>query len=75
MRIDKEYFFKKWSLNVYVDVQNVLNAKIQEQDFLTNLDENGNPKIDPNDDSRYILRSIPSESGTIVPTIGIIIEF
>ena len=81
IRIDKEYFFKKWSLNVYVDIQNVLNFKLVQQDYLTNLDPEGNPKIDPAtenlpyDQQKYILRSLPNESGTIVPTIGIIVEF
>ncbi len=81
MRIDKQYFFKKWSLNLYVDIQNVLNYKVTQQDILTNLDENGNPNIDPEtatkpyDEQKYILRGLPDESGTIVPTIGIIVEF
>ncbi len=81
IRIDKEYFFKKWSLNVYVDIQNVLNFKLVQQDYLTNLDEDGNPNLDPEtanlpyDQQKYILRSLPNESGTIVPTIGIIVEF
>jgi hypothetical protein len=81
IRIDKEYYFKKWSLNVYVDVQNVLNYKTAQQDILTNLDPEGNPNIDPAtanlpyDQQKYILRSLPDESGTIVPTIGIIVEF
>ena len=39
IRIDKEYFFDKWSLNIYVDVQNVLNYSAEEQPFLTNLDQ------------------------------------
>ncbi len=81
IRVDKEYFFDKWSLNVYVDIQNVLGIKVQQQDFLTNLDVDGNPNIDPATadlpygEQKYILRSIPNESGTIVPTIGIIAEF
>jgi hypothetical protein len=75
VRIDKEYYFKNWSLNVYVDIQNVLNYKAEQQDYLTNLDENGNPNIDPQDNTKYILRRLPNESGTIVPTIGIIVEF
>ncbi len=81
IRVDKEYYFKSWSLNVYVDIQNVLNYKAEQQDYLTNLDPDGNPNIDPAtanlpyDQQKYILRSLPNESGTIVPTIGIIVEF
>jgi hypothetical protein len=81
LRVDKEYYFKKWSLNVYVDIQNVLNFKAEQQDILTNLDPEGNPNIDPAtanlpyEEQKYILRRLPDESGTIVPTIGIIVEF
>ncbi|MCB2221745.1 MAG: TonB-dependent receptor [Bacteroidetes bacterium] len=81
VRVDKQYFFNKWSLNVYLDVQNLYNFKLQQQDFLTNLDENGNPNIDPAtanlpyEQQRYILRSLANESGTVLPTLGIIVEF
>lgn len=81
MRVDKKYFFDKWSLILYVDVQNLYNFKFTEQDLITNLDENGNPNIDPAtadlpyEDQLYLLRNLPSENGTVLPTIGIIVEF
>ncbi|MCB0806054.1 MAG: TonB-dependent receptor, partial [Bacteroidales bacterium] len=80
VRVDKQYFFDKWSLILYVDIQNIYNFKLQQQDFLTNLDENGDPNIDPATlalpypQQRYILRSLPNESGTTLPTLGIIVE-
>jgi hypothetical protein len=75
LRIDKEYFFRKWSLNVYFDVQNAYNFKSKDPDVLVlQRDANGNPIIDPNDPTRYSLKYISSESGTILPTLGIIIE-
>ncbi len=81
VRVDKQYFFDKWSLNLYIDIQNLYNFKLQQQNFLTNLDENGNPNVDPAtanlpyEQQRYILRSLPNESGTVLPTLGIIVEF
>ncbi len=75
VRVDKEYYFKKWSLNIYVDLQNILNYSAEEQPYLTNLDKDGNPVINPDDPTKYILREIPNESGTIVPTFGIIVQF
>jgi hypothetical protein len=75
VRVDKDYFFKKWSLNVYVDIQNVYNFNADIPPEYTNLDLNGVPVIDPNDPSRYVLHEIINQSGTILPTIGIIIEF
>jgi outer membrane receptor for ferrienterochelin and colicin len=75
LRVDKMYYFKKWSLNVYLDVQNLYNFKAQQPDVLVQeRDANGNPKIQPTDPTRYILKYLPSESGTVLPTIGIIVE-
>ncbi|HPD64895.1 MAG TPA: TonB-dependent receptor [Bacteroidia bacterium] len=75
IRIDKSFFFKKWSLTLYTDVQNVYNFQSETQEFLLNTDENGNILYDPNDPNRYQLRSIKSFSGTVLPSIGIIVEF
>jgi hypothetical protein len=74
LRIDKSYFFKKWSLMFYIDVQNLYNFKSEGPDFLTNRDVNGNPVIDQNNTNRYVLRPIKNESGTVLPSIGIMIE-
>lgn len=75
MRIDKKWFFKRWSLNLFFDIQNVYGFKSKTQDILNVLrDSNNQPIIDPNDPTRYLLKKIPNEQGTILPTIGIIIE-
>jgi len=74
IRIDKEYYFKKWVLNLYADIQNVFNFKSEGSSIYTNLDENGQPVTDPNDSSSYQLRKIESLGGSILPTIGMIIK-
>lgn len=80
LRIDKGYFFDRWSLRVYLDIQNVYNFKSDEPVRLINENENGimeiaNP-LAPPEEQRYVLRSIKSDGqGTILPTVGIIIEF
>ncbi len=75
LRIDKQFYFSKWSLMLYADVQNVLNFKADQPDLLIlQTDNSGTPVIDPNDPSRYLLKLIDAESGTVLPTIGIIIE-
>lgn len=75
LRVDKEYYFKKWSLNVYLDIQNLYNFKAQQPDVLVQeRDSNGQALINPADPTRYVLKYLPSESGTILPTIGIIVE-
>jgi len=75
VRVDKAFFFRKWSLMLYVDVQNVYNFKVDTPPEYTNLDANGNPMIDPDDPSRYILMQVHVLSGTVIPTVGIIVEY
>lgn len=80
IRVDKSYFFNKWSLMLYVDVQNVLASKTYGADILTNLDENGQSHIiNPTDDisqQKYDLRYLKNDnSGTAIPTVGIMVEF
>jgi hypothetical protein len=76
IRVDKRYFYKGWSLMLYVDVQNVYNHKADQPPILIReTDSNGLPLTDPTDPSRYKLKYISGTSGTVLPTIGIIIEF
>ncbi len=70
IRIDKEFYFKKFVLNLYVDVQNVLNKKTASTPIYTNLDENGEVMIDPENPERYQLRTIQNLGGTVLPTLG-----
>lgn len=75
VRIDKEYYFKKWSLNVYLDIQNLYNFKSEGSPYLVQeRDANGNPVIDPEDPTRYKLKYLKNESGTVLPSLGIIVE-
>jgi hypothetical protein len=82
IRIDKQYFFNKWSLNLYLDVQNLYNFKSEEPDYLvrtaTYLGKpvEDDPYVDTNGINRYRLSAIPSDGqGTLLPTVGIILEF
>jgi len=75
VRIDKQFYFKRWSLMFYVDVQNVYNFKSDSPPEYTNLTPSGQENIDPADNTRYVLRELNPMSGTILPTLGIIIEF
>ena len=76
IRIDKRWYFNKWSLNAYVDIQNVYGYEIELQPYLTvQLDANGLPIEDPADPSKYLLTTIENISGTVLPSIGVMIEF
>jgi hypothetical protein len=82
IRIDKQYFFSKWSLNFYLDVQNCYNFKSDQPDMLVRASTvaghpvDGDPFTDAGGIEKYRMSYIPSDGqGTILPTVGIIAEF
>ncbi|MCK9639524.1 MAG: TonB-dependent receptor [Prolixibacteraceae bacterium] len=76
LRVDKAYYYKKWSLMLYVDIQNAYNFQADlPPSLIQQTDPNGKPLTDPHESSRYLLKSIATSSGTVLPTIGIMIEF
>jgi hypothetical protein len=76
LRVDKKWYFDKWYLNAYLDIQNAYGAKIETQSFLDVVrDGNGNPVENPTDNQRYQTYSIANESGNVLPSIGIMIGF
>ncbi len=76
IRVDKRFYFEKWSLNVYLDIQNLYGFAAPTAPYLVaETDDNGNFIVDPNDPDRYVLKSVDSSSGSSIPTIGIIAEF
>ncbi len=75
VRLDKRFYFNKWSLNVYMDVQNAYNYQAPLAPFITvERDDNGIALDDPNDHSRYLMKEVSNFSGTLLPSIGLIIE-
>ena len=74
MRIDKKWYFKHWAFNLYLDVQNVYNAKVTGQDYFNVMyDVNGNPV--PSDATHYQYKFIQNESGNVLPSIGLMVDF
>ncbi len=76
LRVDKQYYFKGWSLMLYADVQNVYNHQSDQPAILIReSDANGDPLTDTSDPLRYLPKFIDGTSGTVLPTLGIMIEF
>ncbi len=76
IRVDKTWYLEKLSLNLYFDVQNVYNALAEQPPFVDVIrDANGNALINSNDPTRYQLQTIENNAGTVLPTIGIIVDF
>lgn len=77
IRVEKSWYFPKWSLSLYLDVQNVYNYSTYDLDILMpKSDANGNYIVDSNNTSYYEMVEYANElGGTILPTFGIIVEF
>jgi hypothetical protein len=76
LRVDKKYYFKKSSIDLYVDIQNIYNQKTVFNPNITVVrDQSGNAITDPNDSSKYLVKELENSSGTVIPTIGFIFEF
>ena len=75
VRVDKYFFYDKWTLMLYLDIQNLLNFQAESQDFvIREQNEDGSYKT-INNGTDYVLNVIPNTSGTILPTIGIMVKF
>lgn len=74
LRVDKTYYLKKMTGKFYLDFQNIYGFKSQQQDIIVREeDANGNFILTDNG-TRYQLKRISNTSGTVLPTLGIIIE-
>lgn len=70
IRIDKKWNFEKYALNVYFEAQNVLGQVLpQAPIYGLNRDASGNI-IQPN-----TLVRLPEAAGTVIPTIGLVLDF
>jgi len=76
VRVDKRWYFRKWALNAYLDIQNIYNFKSKGLGYLdVQRDINGNFIENPNNPNAYLTKEIENTSGTILPSIGLMIEF
>ncbi len=85
VRVDKKWFFNKWSLNLYVDIENLTSNVVSFEQLILDrpLDENNQPIGNgiilnpdaPRNQQRYALKSIQDTQGTLIPSIGIMIEY
>jgi hypothetical protein len=76
VRVDKKIFLEKFSMNFYLDIQNLYGYQTKLAPILlVEKDANGVPITDPNDPTRYKTKLIENVNGIVQPTIGIIVEF
>ncbi|NQY10653.1 MAG: TonB-dependent receptor, partial [Flavobacteriales bacterium] len=76
IRIDKKWYFKKWAMNLYIDIQNVYNFQADGPSYIdVDKDAQGNPITNPSDPLAYKITEYENTSGTILPSIGLMMEF
>lgn len=74
VRVDKNYYFKGWRLGIYLDLQNVTKSVLRQPDVLMSTGVVENPEA-PLAEQRYKMKYIKQESCTLLPTIGLTVEF
>lgn len=82
LRIDKRINFKRTSLNLYADIQNILknqNANLPKYTFKRNDDNSGFATTDglalKADGSNGKPTILDTQSGNIIPSLGLVFEF
>ncbi len=75
-RVDKKFFFEKFTMNFYLDIQNLYAYKTKVAPVLLLVkDANGIALTDPTDPTKYQTKLVDQTSGILQPSLGIIIEF
>ncbi len=83
-RIDKKWFYDKWSLNLFFDLQNFVLSNATSNTLILDrpLDDDGFPigdgvivnPFDPIEDQRYLLKNISDSAVATTPSIGVVIS-
>ncbi len=75
IRVDKSYYWKNFTAKFYIDIQNFYNFQNQDQDILIREQDATGQFLTTDEGTRYVLKRVVNTSGTVLPTIGIILEF
>ena len=72
LRIDKAYYLNKLTAKFYIDIQNFYNFKNENQDILVREEDANGAFLTTDGGTRYVLKRVKDNSGTVLPTIGVI---
>lgn len=75
IRVDKSYYLKKATLKFYIDIQNLYNYQSESQDLVLREQDAAGNYLTTDNGTRYVLRTVKNTSGTVLPTIGVQVEF
>ena len=76
VRLDKTYNKKNYSMTWFLDLQNFTSSDIPLMPYLTveRDEETQAPLMDPSTPGSYLVKTIASDTGRLLPTIGLILE-
>ncbi|WP_423129741.1 TonB-dependent receptor [Gaoshiqia sp. Z1-71] len=75
VRVDKAYYLDKITAKFYIDIQNLYAFKNRDQDIVVREEDAAGQFVTTNNGTRYVLKQVENVSGTVLPTIGIILAF
>ncbi len=74
-RVDKKFIWRKVSLDLFLDIQNITNNIYTQNPYLIlDRDSNGDSQTLAGDPTRYKTKLLENTSGNVLPSLGIIIE-
>jgi hypothetical protein len=75
-RLDKKWFFPKWTLNLYLDIQNLLQGSniTTGPSFAIRRNPDGTPYTDAQNPFGVPVL-IPQTGSTLIPSFGAIVRF
>ncbi len=74
IRVDKSFYFHRCMVGLYIDIQNIMGNKLKQQDVIMSTGVIENPSA-PIKEQRYKMKNLKQESGTLLPSIGVTVEF
>lgn len=74
LRVDKSFYFRRCMVGIYLDIQNITGSKLKQADVIMSTGIIDNPSA-PANEQRYKMKYLKQESGTILPTLGVTVEF
>jgi hypothetical protein len=75
IRVDKAFYLNKLTAKFYIDIQNLYNFQAEQSDIVVRQQDASGNYITTNNGTKYILETLPNTTGTVLPTIGIILVF
>lgn len=76
IRIDKKWNFKKWSMNLYLEIQNAtVAAQPSAPSFTLKRDLNSPDGLARDSNGNFVGTILNSNNGNLIPTIGAVINF